>query len=1315
MRPSRWIAIFTACALSIAGHVPLADAALGGLTDFEIDGNMSVDGSRPGAGVDWDNAATAVKGSTRNDSETCTGKDDDTLGDSSLNDLDVLRPVVSQGDNVPGKTDLCNAYAAWEAVQVGDELHYILYSAWRRNPGEPGQVSFYIPIVPASATSNADVRLIRFDYESNTGATTAYVRSYTGSGWNQVPQTAGFQAAVSSPSPASFGEFALDLTEAGIITEETPCQRFAASYAFTQTGNSDSAKLKDYVGFRPSMVINTCSMVRVTKQTSPESPDPAAAFDVTLAESSGAASYSATLTVPGSPSTTFNEVLAAPDYTLTESGPPAPWSLRSIVCQAYTLTSTTPATITLVSDGVPTGDKLPVVPPAYAPGSQPSATCTITNRAPSLTLIKEVDSTARPNPPATPDMWLLNASGPQNVQVKGSKDGVTTVVRPGTYTLSEQQDPANPPPVSYLDGTTWDCGSGPTTTVVITATSSTVCRIVNTASPAELTLVKVVDSTGDPSTPPAASDFELTATFQSGEASDPGVMDGGGAVSGTTGTPAVTDRKVKRGVYGLAETTVPGYRATWRCVDGNGTVLSTAPQVSIPTVDEGDRANTLRTIDVTCTVTNTFTQAKIEISGPAVNAVGEPHDFVVTVTQVGAGGTEEPVVGIVPDLAIVPQGDLDDYTVDNGCLAGTDANGQCTVTVTATEAGVIVIEGRGLPDPFNVTFTPPTTSQKRFRAYRVDGEASGVNLAGQDHTFTLSGIQFAATDAGGNPSGQGPLQAGSVIRFTWDGPGEATGTGVTSLGGQAYQCVVDDTGTCQATVTSAVADEGTLTVTGISVFLDRGEGVTTESRIEYGQPALVGSAPVLTKTWVSFDVSVDRPNAVNLIRREHTFTFTVTQKVGSAAAQPVRGGTLTYDWVPTSDDLTIDPAGSCSLGSAGTCDVVVRSSTLGTGRITVTGLRDVPVSDGVTLSVATTDAWASSSLTVPPSPPTKTWVGFTVALLPQSANNLVGERHVITVRVTGFGGPAGPAPGPAPVSGARVEARVVSGSATFDEAASTCSTGTSELGDCTLVYVRQSPGKLTIELERLHDLRIAGTNFGTVPIFDPDHPDGAPGMVFDLEPADVQAAKTWWDVRVRLSPDAVNDVGDPHVFTATVERTADGSTWEPVPDDATLTSTWEPSPAGSSSVVSDTCASPGTRDGVCRITVTSAVASTGVLTVTGVTLYVDRDGNGVIGDDVNGDGTITSDEYGDELAEVSDLAPVSATKRWQPGGEPTPTPTPKPTPPAPRPQPPVVIVPAADDEVLLPYTGMPSWPAWLGAFLVLLGGLAVRLSRPRRR
>ena len=91
------------------------------------------------------------------------------------------------------------------------------------------------------------------------------------------------------------------------------------------------------------------------------------------------------------------------------------------------------------------------------------------------------------------------------------------------------------------------------------------------------------------------------------------------------------------------------------------------------------------------------------------------------------------------------------------------------------------------------------------------------------------------------------------------------------------------------------------------------------------------------------------------------------------------------------------------------------------------------------------------------------------------------------------------------------------------------------------------------------------------------------------------ASKTWLGYRVSLSPAATNLVGVPHTFTATVEQSADGTTWSPVPDGTTLTATT--SGVGAIDTAASTCATGGTSGGTCTYVVTDADRP-GTLTLT---------------------------------------------------------------------------------------------------------------------
>jgi uncharacterized repeat protein (TIGR01451 family) len=1286
------------------------EAALPGTawqTNFEIDGNTTVDGpSSPGggAGVDWDNSSTFLSDSEA-PSEYCGSQ---SLDPSILTGkLSTWNPFVRSnvtGAATPGKGDLCQAYVAWEAVPAttgtsSSQLQYILYAGWRR-PASGGQLSVFVPLLPASQ-SKGDVVLVQFDYDpAGTGSTAMAIRTWnsTSNDWDQRSLSGDvLQAAVSSASSPDFGEFALNLNLAGVLPDDpASCQSYTAISVITRTGQGNDPSLVDEVNFGDAVAISNCSTVQVTKVSEPASPTPPADFYLDLHQSDGKPvvpaappapdnlspttdHYRVQMTVPGTDTRTLTSVVAQPDYVLTDTGPDGtggpspPWRLVSIVCDSYDPLRpdanhlASPVRVTLTNpDGTYNTNVLPIAPTVLLPAaaSGVSATCTATNRAPSLTLIKSVDNDVRA-PDAPPGQWSLAASGPGGTTDfgPGTVRGVTHIVTPGAYTLSERRL-APPAPLSYDDGTTWVCtgtANGDVTgvtSVSIGADSAAVCTITNSSRPAHLTLQKVVVRGADPNPPPESA-FTLRATFHSSDVSDTGAIDRPAVpIEGVEGTSEVTNRAVKRGVYDLQETRAPGYQASWECRDANGTLLTTAPQVLISPVDPAgatDVGTVQRAIDVTCTVTNTYAPYKVAVSGAAINPVGALHTFTIRVTQTLTvnGLVEQPVSGVRPVVGLNP-GSFYTIVGDTCAGPGTAADGTCTVTVQGTSPGVVTISVTSLllPDGGTWTVFPAVTSQKRFRSYRVDGAASGTNLAGEPHTFTLSGIQFAETQ-NGQP---GVLENGSEVHFTWPGPGMPTGPTVSAYG-SGYRCILGTNnglpGTCLVTVQSAVAATGNLSVTGIAVFLDRGDGVRVRYDLAFGaSPALIAPAPSLTKTWATLDLSVTPATDVNLTRQSHTFTITLARRVGGVL-EPAPGGTVNYTWL-ADNGTTASPTGSCTI-VAGRCTVTINASSSGAGRgtLTVTGVTGVPIATGVTRSVLVTN---KTAMATSGSPATKTWLGLGVGITPGISNNVAGQPHVFNVQVMGYG----VVPGGAPLGGVIAEANATTtagSAAVFDPAASTCLTGTSpQTGRCTLVYNSTGFGVTTVQLTALRNITIGGPTFA----IDPIRPASAgvaasDGLVADLRVSDVQATKTWWQYRAQVSADATNLAGQQHTFTVTVARTDDGTgPWSPARDGTTIRYTAVSDPPGVAHVVADRCSTPGTSGGTCGIDVTATGPATLTLKVTEIRTPLDRDGDGVIGDDLNEDTVITPDEWGDEVevipasALAATAVDLDATKTWTP-------------------------------------------------------------------
>lgn len=150
-----------------------------------------------------------------------------------------------------------------------------------------------------------------------------------------------FDSAISDDT--SFGEFAVDLTAAGLWPEPGDCTTYSSPFVMTQTGNAEQAQLEDYVGLAP-LPVSACGDVVIIKETDPAESEPPVGFGYQFERESGApvtggdTTESGTLTVPGDPTVEIDDVVAATDYVLSEPTQPDGWQLDGIVCQARSRT-----------------------------------------------------------------------------------------------------------------------------------------------------------------------------------------------------------------------------------------------------------------------------------------------------------------------------------------------------------------------------------------------------------------------------------------------------------------------------------------------------------------------------------------------------------------------------------------------------------------------------------------------------------------------------------------------------------------------------------------------------------------------------------------------------------------------------------------------------------------------------------------------------------------------------------------------------------------------------------------------------------------
>src|SRR5262249_16035900 len=82
--------------------------------------------------------------------------------------------------------------------------------------------------------------------------------------------------------------------------------------------------------------------------------------------------------------------------------------------------------------------------------------------------------------------------------------------------------------------------------------------------------------------------------------------------------------------------------------------------------------------------------------------------------------------------------------------------------------------------------------------------------------------------------------------------------------------------------------------------------------------------------------------------------------------------------------------------------------------------------------------------------------------------------------------------------------------------------------------------------------------------------------------------KTYVDASIAIAPDATNEVGQPHTFTVTaLQNSGNGAGFVPVPDGTHPKGTVTNANGAVAQISSNTCAVPGTVNGVCSATFTS--------------------------------------------------------------------------------------------------------------------------------
>jgi hypothetical protein len=121
----------------------------------------------------------------------------------------------------------------------------------------------------------------------------------------------------------TFGEAAINLTAAGVFPPGT-CDAFGSAFLKSRSSASFPAEVKDFVAPQPVNISN-CGTITVHKVTENGDAD----FDYTTTGGLDPATFS----LSNGGTREYTEVLAG-SYSVTESAPPAGWTLKSLDCSA---------------------------------------------------------------------------------------------------------------------------------------------------------------------------------------------------------------------------------------------------------------------------------------------------------------------------------------------------------------------------------------------------------------------------------------------------------------------------------------------------------------------------------------------------------------------------------------------------------------------------------------------------------------------------------------------------------------------------------------------------------------------------------------------------------------------------------------------------------------------------------------------------------------------------------------------------------------------------------------------------------------------
>jgi len=488
------------------------------------------------------------------------------------------------------------------------------------------------------------------------------------------------------------------------------------------------------------------------------------------------------------------------------------------------------------------------------------------------------------------------------------------------------------------------------------------------SDPEHLITVTLDSSDEDGAAPVAGQTLELTLTSDNG-ATIIEVVDDNGSTEhdpGVTSTTCVTDADGQCDVWISADTSGHATLNASYDIYIDAVLVDTIDTSEFPAEDN---------FDDTQDADKVWTTFLVDVNGPAINLLGTPHTFTVTVCEIECdedGFVQGAVFGtdVVEDDSYITISSIGDVaSIDGGtCFTtGTNSDGECTVIVssTATTIATVTANYLGTASDSDAAFFDDGNT-KQWIDYTLDVTPNADdNLVDTPHVFTVS----VSVDLGKGDGWQA-LPEGETADVSLAGVGTITSIGAggsIAEDGLSGTCVLvpngDDTAsTCEVTITSSVAGESELTATYVGVAQDGDLVNVEESDVFTDDPA--------EKNWVDYNLVLNE-DAVNPIGTTHTFTATLTKATTSdeggsifevAANEELVFSIAGVGTVIDVIDGTVDEdgrGGVCTTDANGQCDIIIQSDEVGQTTVTAEYFAEVGDTTG-TFSDEAVKTWVSN-------------------------------------------------------------------------------------------------------------------------------------------------------------------------------------------------------------------------------------------------------------------------------------------------------------------------------------------------------------------